>query len=95
MTEQEKKIKMKVKFTDEVLKGVYANNMFIAHTREEFILDFVNAFPPQGIVNARVIMSPGHLKRLIRALTQSLNKYEKTFGVIQEASEPKYTTGLH
>ena len=95
MPEQEKQIKMKVKFTDEVLKGVYANNMFIAHTREEFILDFVNAFPPQGIVNARVIISPGHLKRVVRALTASLEQYEKKFGTIQEAPEPKDPSLIH
>ena len=95
MEGQEKKVKMKIKFTDEVLKGVYANNMFIAHTREEFILDFINAFPPQGIVNARVIMSPGHLKRLLNALRRSLEKYEKTFGAIQEAPEPKDSNIVH
>ena len=95
MADQEKKIKMKVKFTDDILKGAYANNMFIAHTREEFILDFVNAFPPHGIVNARVIMSPGHIKRVIRALTQSLEKYENSFGTIQEAQEPQDPSAIH
>lgn len=95
MSEQEKKIKMKIKFTDDVLKGVYANNMFIAHTKEEFILDFINTFPPQGIVNARVIISPGHLKRIVKALGKGLEKYEKTFGVIQEAPEPKEPTVIH
>jgi hypothetical protein len=95
MADQEKKIKMKVKFTDDILRGVYANNMFIAHTREEFILDFVNAFPPHGIVNARIIISPGHLKRSIKALTQSLEKYEKTFGTIQEAPEPQDHSVIH
>jgi len=97
MTEQEKekKVKMKIKFSEDVLRGVYANNMFIAHTREEFILDFINTFPPQGIVNARVIISPGHLKRIIKTLGRSLEKYEKAFGVIQEAPEPKESTVVH
>jgi len=95
MAEQGKKVGMRIKFTDDVLKGVYANNMFIAHTREEFILDFINVFPPQGIVNARVIISPGHLKRLVKALGKSLEKYEKTFGEIQEAPEPKESTVVH
>ena len=95
MAEQEKKVGMKIKFTDDVLRGVYANNMFIAHTKEEFILDFINVFPPQGIVNARVIISPGHLKRLIKALGTSLNKYEKSFGEIKEAPEPKESSVIH
>jgi hypothetical protein len=96
MKEQEKKkVGMKIKFTDDVLRGVYANNMFIAHTREEFILDFSNVFPPQGIVNARVIISPGHLKRLLKALGKSLEKYENTFGEIKEAPEPRESGIVH
>ncbi len=79
---------LNVKITDEELKGRYANLVRISHTREEFILDFINMVPPQGAVTARVITSPGHLKRLIRALDTNLQLYERNFGSIQEASEP-------
>ncbi len=79
---------MNVKIADEELKGRYANLVRITHTREEFILDFINMVPPQGAVTARVITSPGHLKRLIRALSGNLELYEKNFGSIQEAPEP-------
>ncbi len=79
---------MNVKITDEELKGRYANLVRITHTREEFILDFINMVPPQGAVTARVITSPGHLKRLIRALSGNLKLYEKSFGSIREASAP-------
>ncbi len=79
---------MNVKIADEDLKGRYANLVRITHTREEFILDFINMVPPQGAVTARVITSPGHLKRLIRALSGNLDLYEKNFGSIIEAAEP-------
>ena len=79
---------MNVKITDEELKGRYANLVRISHTREEFILDFINMVPPQGAVTARVIMSPGHLKRLIGALSTNLRLYEKNHGQIREAPEP-------
>ena len=82
---------MRVKITDETLKGVYANQMVVSHTREEFLLDFVNVFPPEGIVNARIIISPGHLKRVIRALAENVRKYEDSFGEIPEAAEPGKT----
>ena len=49
---------MQVKVTDEVLKGVYANMVQVGHAAEEFVLDFMNLFPPAGIVTARVILSP-------------------------------------
>src|SRR6058998_1025000 len=82
---------MRVKITDETLKGVYANQMVVSHTREEFLLDFVNVFPPEGIVNARIIISPGHLKRVIRALVENVREYEDAFGEIPEAAEPGKT----
>ena len=86
---------MRVKITDETLKGVYANQMVVSHTKEEFLLDFVNAFPPEGIVNARIIISPGHLKRVTRALSENMRKYEDRFGEIPEAAEPRADSPLN
>ncbi len=77
-----------IKISDEELKGRYSNLLRITHTREEFILDFINVVPPQGIVNARVVASPGHLKRIVRALRQNLKLYEERHGEVVEAAEP-------
>ncbi len=82
------KREMKIKMPDEVLPGVYSNQMMVSHTREEFVIDFLNLFPPQGVVNARVIVSPGHLKRMIRALRENLSRYETRHGPIIEAEPP-------
>lgn len=71
-----------VKIPDAILRGTYANQMVVRHTREEFVIDFLNVFPPEAIVNARVVVSPGHLKRMIRALNDNLARYEKQFGMI-------------
>jgi len=79
---------IQVKLTDDILGGVYSNSMQVTHTREEFVLDFMSIFPPAGKVNARVIISPGHMKRIILALQENLRKYEATFGPIQQAPEP-------
>ncbi len=86
---QPQKKQINIKITDEVLAGRYANMMQVAHTKEEFILDFANVVPPQGILNARIITSPGHLKRIIKALQDNLNKYEQQFGEIEESEPPK------
>jgi hypothetical protein len=86
MTEPQKKLNIKI--GDEELKGRYSNLLRIAHTREEFILDFINIVPPEGIVAARIVTSPGHLKRIISALQENLSRYEKRFGTIEEAPEP-------
>ena len=81
--------KMQVQMPDDSLKGVYANNLMVGYSKEEFIMDFMNLFPPKGIVTSRVIVSPGHLKRIISVLTNSLKQYEDKFNVkIEEAKAP-------
>lgn len=94
-TEESARRGLNVKIADEELKGRYANLVRITHTREEFILDYINMVPPQGAVTARVITSPGHLKRLIRALSDNLHLYEQKFGQVQEAAEPAATDDVN
>jgi hypothetical protein len=72
-----------IKAGDEILKGVYSNMVSVAHNAEEFILDFMNLLPPTGTLNARVIVSPGHFKRIIAALQDNLKRYESQFGEIK------------
>ena len=93
MNSQPQQIKIKVK--DEELKGNYSNLMQVLHTKEEFILDFFLVSPPEGILTSRVVMSPGHLKRLIKALQENIGKYEEEFGKIQEAEVPETKLGFN
>jgi len=77
-----------VRVPDALVGGVYANEMIVRHTREEFLIDFVHLVPPAGVVNARVVVSPGHLKRIVAALGENLRHYEERFGPIREAQVP-------
>lgn len=86
---------LNIKIGDEELKGRYSNLLRITHTREEFILDFVNLVPPQGMVTARIVTSPGHLKRIVQALAQNLSRYEEAFGPIPEAADPTEGRKVH
>lgn len=79
---------IKVKIADEVLRGSYANTLLVAHTAEEFVLDFILSLPPQAVCNARVIIHPGHLKRVIVALQQNLALYEAKHGVVAATPDP-------
>ncbi|MFH1737033.1 MAG: DUF3467 domain-containing protein [Actinomycetota bacterium] len=78
----------KIKITDEVLKGAFANQMMVAHNREEFTLDFINSFPPGAIVTARVIITPGHAVRILNALKENIARYEASFGKIDSTYAP-------
>ncbi len=80
---------IKVNFPPNLHGGVYSNNMVVTHTKEEFILDFLMVVPPAGTVTARVIVSPGHMKRILAALQENISKYENACGTIQIAEEPK------
>lgn len=77
-----------IKIGDDELKGRYSNLLRIAHTREEFVLDFINFVPPQGAVTSRILTSPAHLKRIVQALKENLDRYEARYGEVREAQEP-------
>jgi len=91
MNEQQQ---IQIKIKEDELKGVYSNLMQILHTKEEFILDFFLVSPPTGVLNSRIIMSPGHIKRLINALQENIGKYEEKFGEIEAAEQPKTKIGF-
>lgn len=83
---------LQVNADPEILKGRYANFMGVTHTKEEFILDFMLLVPPIGQYVARVVTSPGHMKRIIDALQSNLQKYEQQFGNVSPATEPGQPT---
>ncbi|MBU1033042.1 MAG: DUF3467 domain-containing protein [Patescibacteria group bacterium] len=80
---------LNIKAQDDVLRGQYANMMQVSHSKEEFVLDFMLAFPPQGELVSRLIVSPAHMKRIAHALADNIKKYENQHGAIEEAGEPK------
>lgn len=73
----------------EIAEGVYANLVMIAHSPEEFVLDFIRLMPgvPQARVKSRVVVTPAHAKRLLAALADNIGKYERAFGTIHEAGD--------
>jgi hypothetical protein len=87
------KQEIKVNFPEKLQGGVYSNNMIVTHTREEFVMDYLMVVPPAGAVTARIIVSPGHMKRIVAALNENIQKYEQKFGTIVIAEEPKVDVG--
>jgi hypothetical protein len=77
---------LNIELTEEMAEGVYSNLAFITHSMAEFVLDFINVMPnvPKAKVKSRVIMSPVHAKRLMRALVDNIKTYEAKNGVIQD-----------
>jgi hypothetical protein len=72
---------------DEVTaQGAYSNLVLINHNDSEFVLDFAYMQPgaPRARVRSRVISSPRHTKRLLRALEFNIRRFEERFGKIDE-----------
>lgn len=81
------KRELKLEVDKDTARGRYANVAIIAHTKDEFIMDFALAYPGQApVVNARVVTSPQHAKALLRSLADNINRYEARFGTIAETS---------
>ena len=87
-----KQIQIRIK--DEDLKGFYSNLVQVRHTQEEFTIDFFNVVPPTGIMGSRIILSPGHMKRLIAAFEDNIKRYEEQFGKVEPAAEPERKIGF-
>jgi hypothetical protein len=83
---------VQINASDEVARGRYSNNMLVSHTREEFILDFLLTAPNGTQLVSRVMVSPGHMKRVMAALADNLRKYEANFGEILtvEGGQPQF-----
>jgi hypothetical protein len=76
----------KLSIPPDVALGQYANFVSIAHNFTEVLLDFGRTLPGRSEIPvvSRLIMSPFQAKQLLRALTQNLQLYERTFGAIPE-----------
>jgi hypothetical protein len=83
-----------IKIADNFAGGEYANAMQVIHSKDEFLMTFINIVPPSGRVCSKIISSPGHFKRIVVALNENLSKYEEKFGKIEEAENPKNEIGF-
>ncbi len=98
MDEAAKQQQVQIKADEKELIGQYSNLVMIHHNPEEFTLHFIYIFPnvTQGKLVSSVILSPGHAKRLWRALGENISRYEAQFGTIRETPQttPEPTVGF-
>ena len=75
---------LQIELKPEVAEGTYSNLAILTHSSSEFVADFVQMMPgmQKAQVRSRIIMAPEHAKRLLMALQDNVQKYEKQFGQI-------------
>ena len=77
---------------DELMRGRYSNSLIVSHSPEEFIMDWLLNSPSGTFLVSRIMVSPGSLKRIINALAENLENYERQYGPIRviESGEQKF-----
>lgn len=92
MAEKKVQNQINIELPEEVAEGLYANLAIISHSHSEFVVDFVRLMPnlPKAKVKSRIILTPQHAKRLLKALADNVTKFEKQFGPIKDSEPPGF-----
>jgi len=79
---------LNIELNEEVAQGVYSNLAVITHSPAEFVMDFIRVMPgvPKARVQSRIILTPQHAKRLMKAMAENISKYESQHGLISETA---------
>jgi hypothetical protein len=88
--DQPRSNQLSIEISEEVADGIYSNLAIITHSNSEFVLDFVRVMPgvPKAKVRSRILLTPQHAKRLMRALIDNVQKFEQVHGSIRETDMP-------
>lgn len=80
---------LNIEISEEIAEGVYANLAIITHSHAEFVIDFVNVMPgtPKSRVKSRIILTPQHAKRFMKALNENVSRFESMNGKIQDLED--------
>lgn len=87
--DQQQQGQLNIEISEEVAEGNYANLAVITHSHSEFVIDFVNVMPgtPKSKVKSRIILTPQHAKRFMKALADNINRFEAANGKVQDLDE--------
>jgi len=87
--QQQQSNQLNIEISEEIAEGTYANLAIITHSHAEFVMDFVNVMPgtPKSKVKSRIIFTPQHAKRFMKAMIDNINKYEAANGPIKDLEE--------
>ena len=79
------KQQINIELSEEIAQGIYSNLAVITHSNSEFVIDFVRVMPgvPKANVKSRIILTPEHAKRLLLALQDNVNRFERANGSIK------------
>ncbi|MCF1191364.1 DUF3467 domain-containing protein [Mangrovimonas sp. AS39] len=79
-----------IELDEKVAEGTYSNLAIINHSVSEFVVDFISIMPgtPKSKVKSRIILTPQHAKRLLKALADNVQRFENNHGEIKDYEQP-------
>ncbi|RZJ63509.1 MAG: DUF3467 domain-containing protein [Flavobacterium sp.] len=79
-----------IELDEKTAEGTYSNLAIINHSASEFVVDFVSIMPgtPKAKVKSRIVLTPQHAKRLLKALGENIHRFESAHGVISDTEQP-------
>jgi hypothetical protein len=89
MSNPKQQEQINIELDETIAEGIYSNLAIINHSSSEFVLDFVNIMPgtPKARVKSRIVLTPQHAKRLLRAIGENISRFEAAHGEIKEAEQ--------
>ena len=91
MNDDKKKDGLNIELSDTIAEGTYSNLAIINHSPSEFVVDFIQMMPgiTKAKVKSRVILTPQHAKRFMKALSENVRKFESQHGEIKDIDPTK------
>ncbi|WP_333695177.1 DUF3467 domain-containing protein [Flavobacterium sp.] len=91
MSDNQSQGQINIELDETIADGIYSNLAIINHSASEFVLDYVTLMPgvPKAKVKSRIILTPQHAKRLLKALGENIHRFEMAHGEIKDSDQPQ------
>lgn len=88
--ENQKHKQINIELDEKMAEGTYSNLAIINHSVSEFVVDFISLMPgaPKAKVKSRIILTPQHAKKFLKALNDNVTRFEKAHGPIKDYEQP-------
>lgn len=89
MENQNPENQLNIELSEEIAEGIYSNLAIITHSQSEFVIDFIKMMPgvPKAKVKSRIVLTPQHAKRLVKALNDNIQRFEQVNGKIKDVDQ--------
>ena len=79
-----------IELDEKTAEGIYSNLAIINHSVSEFVVDFISMMPgaPKAKVKSRIVLTPHHAKKFLKALSDNVARFEKAHGTIKDYEQP-------